>query len=232
MKLPNASVERVAANFQSVELGDPRREKRLVKTVAKLAARPSVSFPEAMGSSADEQGGYRLVNNPHVTLDALLEAQSGATAARARAAGPVIAIHDTTPCRFPNADPAEVGYLNTGKAGFNFHYSLVVDGKEMTRPLGIPHGEALFRKRPPRRRSKNGRRRSPPGSKTAGKKDREYLRWMRGIARTEETLAGCEVIHVADRESDSSSWPVAAKPASALFFARGFLPASSGLQRQ
>ena len=172
-------------------------------TVSKLARRPGVSFPEAMGSDAELQGGYRLVNNPNVTLEALMEAHAASTAERARSAGSVLAIHDTTSCGFAHADPAEIGYLNTGKAGFRFHYTLIADADGEKRPLGIAQGEALFQPRPPRKRRKKGRRAVRSGSETARDPNRQFLRWMRGIQKTEKVLAGCEVIHIADRECDS-----------------------------
>jgi len=56
----------------------------------------------------------------------------------------VIAIHDTTSCAFSHADPAVIGYLNTGKPGFMVHYSLVVDGDGSKRPLGITNVEVIW----------------------------------------------------------------------------------------
>src|SRR5688572_12305151 len=125
MKLPKSSVDRIVSVFDGVELGDPRRTERLKKTVRKLSRQPQAVLPEAMGSEAELEGAYRFMNSEHVSFDSLNEAHARATANRARAAGKVLAIHDTTTCAFSHADAAEVGYLNTGKAGFMAHYSLV-----------------------------------------------------------------------------------------------------------
>src|SRR5688572_5323685 len=137
MKLPRESVGRALEAFASVDLGDPRRERRLRRTATKLAQNPGVSFPEAMGSDADVQGGYRLINNAHVTLDALIESYAEQTAERARSVRRVLAIHDSTTCTFEHANPEEVGYLHTGKPGFTFHYTLVLDAEGKRRPLGV-----------------------------------------------------------------------------------------------
>lgn len=203
MKLPPESVDRVRRAFNSIDLGDPRRKRRLDRTAGKLAENPTVSFPEVMGSDADLQGGYRLLNNPHVTLKALLDSYADETAARAAPLHRVLAIHDSTTCVFEQADPAQTGYTHTGKPGFAFHYTLIVEGSAKRRPLGVAYGEALFRDKPPRKPKKKQRRPNFSGAQTAKDSERRFLRWTRGIENTARVLSGCEVIHVADRESDS-----------------------------
>lgn len=204
MKLPHDSVDRILTAFASVDLGDPRRAERLENTLRRLAESPRSTIPDAMGSEAELEGAYRFFRSPHVTLEALTVAHAEATAARARRVGRVLAIHDTTTCEFAHADPAEVGYLSTGNAGFFAHYTLIVADDGSQRPLGVANTEALFRDRPPARPSKNGRKlRNKSGTESARNPNRESLRWSRGFIQTSERLEGCSVIHVADREGDS-----------------------------
>ena len=158
MKLRKDSVDRIVSAFDTVELGDPRRAERLENTLRRLAESPRLTIPDAMASEAALEGAYRFFRSPHVTLEALTLAHAEATATRAREVGRVLAIHDTTTCEFAHADPMEVGYLSTGKAGFMAHYSLIVADDESRRPLGIANTEAIFRDRPPARPSKNGRK--------------------------------------------------------------------------
>lgn len=203
MELPQSSVDRVVADLCDAELGDPRRTARLQRVASKLAECPQRSLPDAMGSEAELEGAYRLINNPRVSMEALDAAHARQTASRAVREGVVLAIHDTTPCQFSHADPAAVGYLNTGKPGFNLHYSLVV-GADSRRPLGTSYVEPIFRSKPPRRRnSRSKQQESLSGAQTHKKPNREFERWRRGMAATETCLDGCEVIHIADRESDS-----------------------------
>src|SRR5438105_2517909 len=108
VKLPRASVKRITSTFRAAALGDPRRTARLEHTLERMARKPQATMPEAMGSSSELEGAYRLFNNPRVTLDALVEAHAYETARRARAEPAVIAIHDTTTCKFAHADPAVV----------------------------------------------------------------------------------------------------------------------------
>jgi hypothetical protein len=202
MKLPNGSIDRIVSIFASVNLKDPRRVVRLENTIRKLAADPQSSLPQAMGSEAELEGAYRLLNNRHVAAEVLNDAHAVATARRAKSAKKVLAIHDTTHVECRHADATEVGYLNTGKPGFLFHYTLVV-AMGSREPLGIVNAEALFRERPPRQRKAGRRRRKLSGDETAKNKIRESLKWWRGFERAAHCLEGAEVIHVTDREGDS-----------------------------
>lgn len=204
MKLSKSSIERVASAFASVDLGDPRRKQRVLRTVENLAAEPSASFPNAMGNDADLEGAYRLMSSSYVGMAELNEAHAQVTAERSRAARRVLAIHDTTTFDFKNGDPEAIGYLNTGKAGFMAHYTLIVSRDDERRPLGISYVETITRSKPPSKPSRTGRRdRNRCGAETARDPDRESLRWGRGLSSTETLLSGVDVIHVGDRETDS-----------------------------
>lgn len=192
MRLPKGSIERVLESFEGLRLGDPRREKRVRQTAARLAKRPNASLPEAMQTQAALEGLYRLANNPAVESQQLFDALTQSTAKRAARAGTVLVIHDTTPCSFPDADPKQVGYLSTGKAGFFMHSALVVDGGAWKRPLGVAHVQINSRKQ-----------KSKPRRSTAGSGP-EFLRWDQGVEAAEALLASCRsVCHLADREGDS-----------------------------
>lgn len=192
MKLPNSSIQRVMEAFEGLKLGDPRRERRVRHTAAKLAKRPAASLPEAMQTEADLEGAYRLANNEAVEPKLLFDALAVATAKRAAVAGDVLVIHDTTTCSFPDTDPKEVGYLNTGKAGFFMHSALVLDAGSWKRPLGVAHVAINSRKK------KRLEGRTKPGSGP------EFLRWDEGVDATEALLTKCRSLcHIADREGDS-----------------------------
>ena len=201
MKLLKASVERAAAAFEGLELGDPRRTRRVLRTVTNLASNPQASFPQAMGCEADIEGAYRLMNSGRVRMKKLNEAHAEVTARRAREAKVVLAIHDSTTCQFVHGDPDVIGYTNTGKAGFMVHYTLVVSSNEK-KPLGVAHVEELVRHRAPRKKAK-AKAKKLSGFETVRDPERESLRWNRGFAATDERLRGTEVVHLADREGDN-----------------------------
>ncbi len=204
MKLSKGSIDRVLSAFAELDLGDPRRTRRVRKTVESLASNPRASFPEAMGGPAEIEGGYRLMSSSHVTMRELNDAHAEATAQRARAVGRVLAIHDTTTFEFKHAEPEDIGYLNTGKAGFLAHYTLIVAADDTRRPLGICHVEDIARSKPPAKRSPKGYlRRKRSGAETVQDPARESTRWFRGFEATSQRLKGIDVIHVADREGDN-----------------------------
>jgi Transposase DNA-binding/Transposase DDE domain len=191
MKLPKGSIARVVEAFENLDLGDPRRMRRLRTTLAKLAKQPMASLPEAMGTDADLEGAYRLINNPAIEPQQLFEALASETAKRANVAGDVLVVHDTTGCAFPGADPKQVGYLNNGKAGFFLHSAMVLDANTWKRPLGVAYVDINSRKQKSKARSK-------PGF------GEEFLRWERGVSAAGTLLESCRsVCHIADREGDS-----------------------------
>jgi Transposase DNA-binding/Transposase DDE domain len=203
MKLSQSSVDRALSAFADLDLGDPRRRERVLRTVGNLASNPRASFPEAMGSEADVEGAYRLMNSSRVEMADLNGAHARVAAKRARAAGRVLAIHDTTSFEFGHADPREIGYLNTGKPGFLVHYALLVALEDL-RPLGIGSVEVISREKPPSKRSPKGalsRKRS--AAETVKDPERESLRWFRGFDAVDQLLEGTDVVHVADREGDN-----------------------------
>jgi hypothetical protein len=204
MKLSAKAVKRVAGVFAGVDLGDPRRNARLERTLQLLAAAPDSPLPEAMGGDSKLKGAYRLLNSEFVDATALNAQHAVTTAERAKKAGCVFAIHDTTQFEFSHADAEAVGYLNTGKAGFRLHYALIVDATDTRRrPLGVANAEAIFRDRPPRKRRKKRGRSSKSGPETVRDEQRKSLRWSRGFAKVGACLEGANLIHLADREGDN-----------------------------
>lgn len=204
MRIKRESTERLVSELLGATLGDSRRNARAVRVVEKLACDPSRSLPAALGSDAEVQGCYRLVNNPAVCFDALHAPHAAATGQRALSAGRVLVLHDTTSCSFANLDPEELGYLQTGKAGFHLHFGLVLDASAWKRPLGVIHAETVHRTEKPRpNKSKQRKKKKKSGTDTARQAHKEFDRWFRGILSAHQSLAGAKATHVADRESDS-----------------------------
>ena len=191
----------IGVEFAGVDLGDKRRDARLRSVVLRLAQKPSASFPTQMGSEAGLEGLYRFVGNPRVDPAAIMQPHRDLAAARAAEHGDVVVVHDTTSMEFAHADPGQVGFLPTGRAGFLAHFSLVVTADGQRRPLGVAAMTPVFREQ---RSGRGSRKRHVSGKETATWSDRESLRWGAGISECEELLSGCASrIHVADREAES-----------------------------
>ena len=200
-------MEDLAEEFSCVLLPDQRLIRRWQSTFEAIQADPSKSFPLLLAADAELEAAYRLLNNERVTFEAVRGAHAQRAAERARQAGDVVVIHDTTPIETPYADPAEVGFLNTGHTGYLAHFSLAV-GVEPNRcpiPFGVLSVQTEFKAEPPQQRSrKKSSRSNQSGWATARSTTKAYLRWQRGIEASADALGtDIRAIHVADREADS-----------------------------
>ena len=75
--------------LRGLDLGDARREARLLKVVSDLAARAGQSVPSACGDWAATKACYRLFDSDEWTREALFAAAGAGTAERrGRAVGP------------------------------------------------------------------------------------------------------------------------------------------------
>lgn len=194
-------MQNVADEFSEVVLPDPRLARRVRSFVASACAAPSASLPLMLQDAAALEGGYRLLNNPRVTFEALRDAHQARTAKRAADVGDVVMVHDTTDVETPYAEPEEVGYLNTGRCGYRAHVSLAlhVQPGRPPRPLGVLSVQACFQDKKPGTEKKPVKRQAMVHSKT-----KQSLRWHRGVEACAEVLEDCaSVVHVADREADS-----------------------------
>jgi len=199
MEMSDEVVGRIVEEFANLDLGDPRRTSRAMRLVAALARRPQDSLPALLGTDAELEAAYRLLNNEHIDYDDLLAEHRDRTIGRAEEAGEVLVLHDTTTCTFEHGDPNEIGHLPTGKAGFFVHTSLVVDARRHRRPLGVLHVEPLWRTQ---RSGRGSRKKKVSGAEAASWKNRESERWGRCVQECAEQLEGCSVVHVMDREAD------------------------------
>jgi hypothetical protein len=189
-------LNRLGDEFRDVRLPDRRLGGRVCAAVEALAAKSDSTFPTAMGSPKALEGLYRLLNNPRVSYESVFEAHAMQTAARVREVDSVLAVHDTTTFKFPRLSPQEIGEINTGKAGFFGHVSLVLNGDMSRCPLGVVALQTIHRDPQRIRHDLSG----PECAKLA---DRESERWLRGVQQAEQRLGQAKVVHVMDREGDS-----------------------------
>lgn len=199
MSLGEKAVQRVGEVFRRADLGDPRLVRRAVGLAEALAQAPKLSLPQVWKTSAELEAAYRFLRNPRTDFEALMEPVQLAAREQALAARRVLVLHDTTDISCPAAEPEEVGFLQTGKAGFFVHHALCVSADESRLPLGILWSQLWGR--PQRSR---GHSRKLSGPELAKFAERESDRWLEGVTEAELWAAGCEqVVHVMDREADA-----------------------------
>lgn len=192
----------VLGEFAGLILPDKRLIDRVLKFVAAAARAPSQSLPDMLEDVAGLEGAYRMLGNDRVSFEALHAPHRVRTIERTRDASNVVVVHDTSDVQTPWAEPAEVGYLNTGKAGYRAHVSLALNvaSNRPVCPLGVLSAELIFR----RKFAKSKAKKRLSGADTAHCKEKEFTRWERGIDASAQALVDCpSVVHVMDREADS-----------------------------
>lgn len=161
---------------------------------------PRESLPTIWESSAELEAAYRFLRNPRTEFAALMEPVQQSAREMALEEGRVLVLHDTTDVTCPAAEPDEVGFLPTSKAGFYVHHALCVSAASPTKPMGMLWSHVYGRAQ----RSQGRSRRALCGPELAKLEDRESDRWLEGASEAHVWTLGCtEVVHVMDREADS-----------------------------
>jgi hypothetical protein len=187
----------VDREYGDAPLPDDRLIARQLMVGRTLAVAPAQALP-ALFDDAGLQGLYGLVHNPRVTPTAILAPHVAATAARARAARRVLALHDGTEVEPVRA--AKLARLRPGQRGFLAHVSLLVEADGA--PLGVAALATWQRSPATRSRTAAGRRKN--GAECAQLAARESAVWRDGVAAVAAALGpDVDVVHVMDRGSDS-----------------------------
>lgn len=224
-----ALVMKVAGEVEDSDLGDPRRDDRLLRVSMLMAAKPNKSFPKIARSSADLEAIYRLLGNEHVDHHAILAPHVAKTVERARSSGDVfLAVHDTTQAAFKgDARAKRLGAVANGSSGFFIHGTLAVSADGSRSPLGVLGLRPFARPQVPKRKTKKNpdqkARRSKAVVRSRNKKqsDKETDRWRVAAVETQELVgADTRCIHVMDREGDSFPLLASLKEASCSFVIR------------
>jgi hypothetical protein len=121
-----------STEFETIDLGDERRNKRAIRLVERLSAQPTASVPRACGDWADTMAAYRFFNNKEIDWRAILGAHTDC--ARTRMAGHevVLCIEDTTELDFNGQQASGLGPLSyEAQRGMCAHPTYAVAVKEV-----------------------------------------------------------------------------------------------------
>ena len=113
--------------FQSINLGDQRRNQRAQRLVETIARRPAAGFPSAFEKEADLEAFYRFVNNDAVELSALQAPHQQESWRRAAASGgAVLVAHDTSEFKYAG-ETERSGLSRRGNSqSFHGHFALAL----------------------------------------------------------------------------------------------------------
>lgn len=187
--------------FGLAQLGDQRRNKRLMNIAEHLAANPGGTLPQAFPDWADLKGAYRFFGQRGVAFESVLAPHLERTRQACRQPGEYLLIEDTT-CLDYSAHGATQGLGMIGDGGgrgFELHSALAVRIEAWTleqRPEGLLVGLFHQECRAPRP--------APPGETRRERlsRPRKSQTWAAGIKAAGRPPSGSQWIYVADRESD------------------------------
>ena len=89
-----------ATEFETLDLGDTRLNKRAVNLIENLSAKPTASIPQACGDWSDTQAAYRFFANKKVDWQAILAPHIQNSIVRMATHAVVLCIQDSTELDF------------------------------------------------------------------------------------------------------------------------------------
>ncbi len=182
-------------NFGSCDLGDKRRNKRLMHVAQQFANNPSASFPDQNELWKDLKAAYRLFDCEQVTFEAIARPHWQST--RSQAQGRCLVIGDTTEFDFGKARKIKgIGETGNGSGqGFLLHNALMVRA-ETEEIIGVAGQTIHYRKK-----GRTTTRKEHTSKRM--KRDRESEVWGKVIDDVGPPANGVEYVHVFDRGADN-----------------------------
>jgi Transposase DNA-binding len=183
-------------HFGTAALGDQRRTRRLVRAADQIVQRPDQTLPHKLGSPADLDGFYRLVNRPETTHEAVLAPHRQQTLAAMRDhGGTVLILNDGTELDYTGKKSIQtLGRIGNGSCrGYLCHNSLAVTA-ESGDVLGLANQILHHRADVVAGETREQRRQ---------RADRESRLWGRGALAIGPAPDGVRWLHVCDRGGDT-----------------------------
>jgi len=177
--------------FQTLNLGDARIERRLRKVAEDLSRQPSSPINQASSDNAATKAAYRLFQNEKLACDKIIAAHRDQTLARMKGEKVVLCNQDTTSLNFSTHKATTglgpIGDRKSNPQGLFMHSTLAVT------PQGLPLGVLKLKCY-----SRAGHN-EPEASKGRSLEDKESYRWI----ETLEDVRGIpNVVMQGDREND------------------------------
>jgi hypothetical protein len=189
--------------FKTLDLGDPRREKRVRQMAGDFFANMGRTIPQASAGWAGAKAAYRCLDNEAVTPVAILAAHRAASLARAETEAVVLVVQDTTTVNL-STQPQTRGLgpisNNPGKTlGYFLHASLALG--ESGAVLGVLDVQTWARD------PKQFKRKSSVVRNRQALEEKESIKWQRSVEATQAAALATPGprklwINVADREGD------------------------------
>lgn len=180
--------------FGQAQLGDRRRTRRAVKAACGMVRDPAASLPKQHHTWRDLKAVYRLLDEPEVTFEALMQPHWQQTRACLHRETVVLLVQDTTEIDLSaHAAMSGLGQIGNAKGrGFLLQTVLAVV-PETQAVLGCALQEPFIRRLAPPGEGRDQRRQ---------RRERETDVWRRLVQRLGSVSAQTTLIHVGDRGAD------------------------------
>jgi hypothetical protein len=186
--------------FGFAQLGDKRRNKRLVNIATHLAEKPGGTLPGTFEGWAELKAAYRFFGQRGVGFQSVIRPHIDRTRAACQESGEYLIIEDTTLLDYYSQGATEnLGRIGDGGRGFELHSALAVRVNSWTleqRPEGTLiglFGQTCNAPRPAPRGESRRQRLSRP---------RKSQRWAEAFKEAGRQPEQSQWIYIADRESD------------------------------
>lgn len=185
--------------FENVDLGDKRLQKRLIKIAQDFTKQPNASIPKSSGNWADTKASHRFFSNYRVSDKAMLSSHLKATIDRISEQKVVLAVQDTTSLNY-TSHPETEGLGTIGGSQETTIGIMVHDTMAFT-PAGVALG-LIGLQTWTRPQEEFGKKR------TCDKRpidEKESYKWLESFEATKAVQAevpGTILVNIGDRESD------------------------------
>lgn len=184
--------------FNTLDLGHKRINKRAVKLLEGLSDYPGVTLPQAFNTAGEMKACYRFFDNDLVTHEKLLLPHREATINRIKEHNVVLILSDTTSLNYTNKLSIDgLGAITRkGNQGIWSHTSLAVSPQRLS--LGVTSAKLWERKIPESKLTNHQAYKMPI-------QDKELYRWIESYKDACTIARHCpdtQIINICDREAD------------------------------
>ena len=196
----------VEKEFQTINFGSKRLEKRFLRVMSDLAQEPEKSIWLTSGNRANAKAAYRMIGNQEFTKEKILTAHKNATNTRNQninnnnnVDNVLLAVQDTMAVNYDtHKKMTGLGYNCDKTLGINVHSCLLITPGGVTMGLVDQNINTRETNKDPQ---------SPHEKQKRKIQDKESGRWLQTMQTAQNNAPeGTKLIHIADREGDIYQW--------------------------
>jgi len=181
-------------DFPGLELGDIRRNERLVTLINQVTDQPGTSIPQHNDSWSETKATYEWFKNEQVSIDKLEKAIQHYGAAQLAAQPSILVIHDISNISYNDLKATGLGYLDN-KQGRGVMCYTCLAATTTGLPLSLLYQHTWIR--PLEEVGKSEER------KKLAFEDKETYRWYEAMKEVNKLVdPPIHKLHIADREAD------------------------------